>query len=161
MARVSPRDNPIQRTSIPNKLLSLFGFWNADTDANDKIAAQDLIDDILGTIPAETDANTAYKDRVKTKVLWTGPLSVVSTPTSLDGGEKFSDWDYVFIDVNLISDVNMYDSTSFKHDFNTDLNRFYSDTGNLRFKRLTDTTFEMNQKTLAAGNISRIIGISL
>ena len=107
------------------------------------------------------DANTAYKDRVKTKVLWTGPLSVVGVPTSLNGGEKFSDWDLIMIEVSLQSDVEIFTPTSMIIRMSVNKCDFYSDLGRFKYSKLSDTSFEIDLKTVAAGNIQRIIGISL
>lgn len=97
-----------------------------------------------------------------TKVLWTGPLAVVSTPASLDGAEKFSDWDRIEVHFSLFSDTSTFAKTPFTVDFNllNDINA-YSDTGVLVFNKLSDTSFQINTKTVALGNIQRIIGISL
>lgn len=116
------------------------------------------------TVKHKKDSGVNVKSYTKgfTKVLWTGPLFVVSTPTSLDGGEKFSDWDMIIIEFNFNSDVAIGGGTPF-----TQLESLlgnldgWSDTGKIRYHPIDDTTFEISIKTIAAGNISRIIGVSL
>lgn len=115
----------------------------------------------LSDLEAEVDLNTAYKDREKTKVLRTGPFSVVGVTITLDGGEKFSNWNMIEIQFNLDSDSSLFNidpAVTTLAGINTV--RKFSNTGEMTFQRLTDTTFELDSKTVAAGNISRIIGIS-
>jgi hypothetical protein len=109
---------------------------------------------------------TAYKDRVKTKVLWTGPLSVVSTPTILDGGESFDDWDLIQFDVVLVSDTVLSNPstsvTSFGKDgIGTGALSFFNGTDRLIINKVSNTSFQIITKQMALANVSRIIGISL
>lgn len=121
-----------------------------------------MIDDSQTDLSKRTVKVQADLIRGRTKVLWTGPLSVVSTPTSLDGGEKFSDWDLIEIDFNVISDTVLTNVTSqTQRQQNFFRQDAYSDSGVLRCEKVSDTTFQIGFKTVVAGNISRIIGISL
>lgn len=127
-----------------------------------------LASTVKAWILAFTDivANIAYRNRVKTKVLWTGPLSVVSTPTSLDGVEKFSDWDIVFIAFNLRNDTDIsqvtpipiFRSLGFTQ---AAIYTAVADAEKLRVNIINDTSFEIVSKTVAQGNISYIVGVSL
>lgn len=157
MSVVTPRDLPTEMTVITNGDTES-EVYNVDTEQNEKVKKSTDKTYFQG---AEVLANTAYKDRVKTKVLWTGPLSVVSTPTSLDGSEDFTDWDYYIIQVSLTSDVLTFIGSTMIGTVFANTSEFFSDSGTLVFKRLSDTTFELLTKTVASGNISRIIGVSL
>jgi len=108
------------------------------------------------------DFSDCCRNRVKTKVLWTGPLSIVSTPSSLDGSEKFSDWDMIVINMSVTSDSFMSASITSTLVLSVpDSIRSYSDTAFMQFQKLSDTSFELAIKSVTAGNIQRIIGISL
>ena len=156
--RVMPRDAITKITTIPNKTDSLKLVYNDATDTNDSIS----VEDDIAEYQAGAGLNTTYRTRTKIKVLWTGPLSVITTPTSLDGGEKFSDWDRIEVHFNMFSDtsnsgrVPMTVSSIGLTDVYC-----YSDLGRLVFLKIDDSTFELAQKTIALGNIQRIIGISL
>jgi hypothetical protein len=154
--RVMPRDAQTQITTIPNKSNSLKLVYNDATDTNDSISVQDDI----AEYQAGDGVNTTYRTRTKTKVLWTGPLSVVSTPTSLDVGEKFSDWDFFVVVVNLESDTNNFSVVEMPiHKLTS--HRFYRDSFVLGVQFNDDTTFEIFAKTMAAANVVEIRGISL
>lgn len=100
-----------------------------------------------------------------TKILWTGPLSVVSTPTSLDSGEDFDNWDAIIIDANLTSDSG----TNFQtHQYIPLLSFgdnktivFYTAAGTIAIRRITSTSFEISSKSLPTGSVFKLIGISL
>ena len=113
-------------------------------------------------------SNNAVREYVESggfaKVLWTGPLSVVSTPTSLGGGEAFSDWSRIEVHFSTTSDSD----TANKEPHTISIGLGFSNkiivhggTGDMRFEQLTDTTFQLGLKTVLAGNIQRIIGIKL
>jgi len=108
--------------------------------------------------------NTAYKDRVKTKVLWTGPLSIEGVPTSLDAGERFGEWDSVVVlirvDNNTINNSGEPWFLPLGMGILT-IRSISQVSGIMTFEKLSDTTFQITSKTMAAGNISRIIGVNL
>lgn len=107
------------------------------------------------------DVNEAYKDRIKTKVLWTGPLSVVSTPTSLDGSEKFSDWDRIEIHGTVVSDSDIGTVIPFTLSTTNSVRWLDSSGNSMIFDFIDDTSFQISSKSASLGNIQRIIGISL
>jgi hypothetical protein len=100
----------------------------------------------------------------QSKVLWTGPLSATGVPTSLDAGERFSDWDMIIFDVNTTSNAAIFGSQTtqtFLASLTTIIGYFLGATGFMTISRLSDTTFQLGTKTVAAGNISRVIGVKL
>lgn len=94
--------------------------------------------------------------------LWTGPLSATGVTTSLNSGESFDDWNRIEIHFSVESDVNIQNSViaTVDRDY-LDATNVYSDTGNLRIREITPSSFSMDQKTVSAGNIQRIIGVKL
>jgi hypothetical protein len=96
------------------------------------------------------------------RVLWTGPLSVISVPTTLNAGESFSDWDRIVLYVSLESATTSTTGTTLEaNPLYLDAKRIYSDIGNIRFRKLTDTTFEVDLASVSPWNIQRIEGVKL
>lgn len=108
------------------------------------------------------------EEKVKSKVLWTGPLNVAGVPTSLNIGEKFSDWDQIIIEANPTSDTdigniveNTYSLTQGLAPRNIIIPSWAVISQIITWGYVSDTQFLMGVKTSPGGNISRIIGIKL
>ncbi len=147
MSIVTPRDLTTEDTSMrPGDMIEKY---NPVSGQNEKV-----------------DYANFNAEKVKTKVLWTGPLSTVSTPTSLDAGEKFSDWDIIIVTFNLRNNTDVSQVTPLPIFRSLGFNQvaLYTAVGDgskMRVYLSSDTTFELVDKTVTQGNISRIIGISL
>ncbi len=117
----------------------------------------------FGTYTSNNSVREYIDERIggETKVLWTGPLSVVGVTASLDTGEKFSDWDMIDVEFNMNSDANLFFTTPISMSIVEATIRSWGNSGYITFQKLSDTTFQINGKTVASGNISRIIGIKL
>ena len=120
-----------------------------------------VVDGSLNKFKTAEDVKTFMKGTIK--VLWTGPLSVISTPTSLNGDEKFSDWDLIQVDFNVESDLSTFNRVPYvlNRYSTTGSYRVFGPTGSMDITFLSDTSFRITAKTLSAGNITEIRGISL
>lgn len=140
-------------------------------DLTELLTRPESVDKIIMIDDSQTDLSKRTVQvqtdlvRGRTKILWTGPLSVVSTPTSLNGGEKFSDWDAYIVQSRPQDDssLSVVQTAILFPEIGSLVAVFtgWSDSGFFTFQKITDTTFQIQTKTIAAGNISSIIGISL
>lgn len=104
-----------------------------------------------------------YFSKGEQKLLWTGPLSAVGVETFLDSGESFDDWDFIVFTVSYTSDASTFTRTPVMAlgEIGYARIRTYGNDGYLVFSQISSTSFELQEKTVTAGSIQRIVGYKL